>query len=100
MNDDEELAAVAASWNPHTFDMQQRGDAGIVCIHRFMFTWAILAGMATWGYEDRWCYSSYAKARAALDAWDGADGTEPSGWHRHPATGRRVDEDGRQYVAP
>lgn len=84
----------------HYADIQRKGDAGIVCIARFMFTHAILSGLNDWGYEDRWCYSSYEKARAALDAWDGLDGTEPAGWHRHPRTGRRVDDDGRQYVEP
>jgi hypothetical protein len=79
-------------------DAQVKGDAGVVAITRLMYTHAILAGICGWGYEDRWCYSSYAKARAALDAWTGAEGTEPAGWHRHPSSGRRVDENGRAYV--
>lgn len=44
------------------------------------------------GYEDRWCYHTAEAAKAALDAWDGTG--EPNGWHRHPASGRRVREDG------
>ena len=28
-------------------------------------------------------------AQEALAAWDGAPGTEPQGWHRHPTSGRR-----------
>lgn len=76
-----------------------KGEAGICCLHRFMFTWAILAGMNNWGYEDRWCYPDRDKALAAYAAWDGCG--EPGGWHRHPDSGRRR-EDGdpaTEYVA-
>lgn len=48
-------------------------------------------------YDDRWCYRDIDAARAALDAWDGTG--EPAGWHRHPATGRRVAADGTESVA-
>jgi hypothetical protein len=57
------------------------------CIAPFIFTHAIIADLDTCGYGDRWCYHSYAAAKAALDAWDGEG--EPQGWHRHPDTGRR-----------
>jgi hypothetical protein len=40
-------------------------------------------------YEDRWCYMTKASALYAAVCWDGAPGTEPEGWHRHPVTGRR-----------
>ena len=41
-------------------------------------------------YLDRWCYHSIHEAIAAGDAWNGPwPDTEPEGWHRHPATGRR-----------
>lgn len=73
-------------------------EAGICGIMPMMFTHALIAGMNRYGYEDRWCYRSEAAALAALDAWDGSG--EPAGWHRHPDTGRRVDDDGRQYVKP
>jgi hypothetical protein len=57
------------------------------CLTQLMFTCAIIADIEYWGYGDRWCYETYAKAKAALDAWDGEG--EPAGWHRHPDTGRR-----------
>lgn len=57
------------------------------CITQLLFTYAILSDIEVWGYGDRWCFSSYAKAKAALDAWDGQG--EPTGWHRHPDSGRR-----------
>lgn len=56
-------------------------------IARLLFTYAVLADMSSFGYGDRWCFKSYADARAALDAWDGEG--EPTGWHRHPSSGRR-----------
>lgn len=98
---EQELAEVRAAWEPHLTDITIKH--GRICgIQRLMYTYALLADVTTWGYErnGRWCYSSYDKARAALDAWDGADGTEPSNWHRHPDSGRRRDPDGREYVMP
>lgn len=64
------------------------------------FTTAILMGYVDddYGYEDRWCYNSYEAAKKALDDWDGTG--EPRGWHRHPSSGRRVDESGNLYVRP
>lgn len=79
-------------------DAQVKGDAGVVAICRFMYTWALLSDLSNFGYDGRWCYSSYDKARSALDAWDGADGTEPDGWHRHPDSGRRRDASGVETV--
>ena len=71
-------------------------------ITRMIFTHAILADLTKWGYGDRWCFSSLAKAVQALDDWNGEEGTEPQGWHRHPDTGRRrPDGDAtREYVEP
>jgi hypothetical protein len=59
------------------------------CIAPLAFTHAIIVGEMHNGevYDDRWCYRSYEAAKAALDAWDGSG--EPSGWHRHPLSGRR-----------
>lgn len=39
------------------------------------------------GYENVWCYDSVDLAINALEAWDGEG--EPTGWKRHPASGRR-----------
>lgn len=61
----------------------------VAAIVPLMFTHAIILCDPRFmnGYEDRWCYHTYAKAKAALEAWDGTG--EPTGWHRHPATDRR-----------
>lgn len=70
-------------------------------LQQFMFTWAIIEGQFGdyHGYEDRWCYSTREKAKAAFEAWNGIG--EPTGWHRHPDSGRRVNlETGEEYVEP
>lgn len=77
-------------------DIKRMPNGDYVALFQFMYTWAIMSGLSIYGYEDRWCYSSYEKAKAALDAWDGTG--EPEGWHRHPNTGRRRHEDGTEEV--
>lgn len=61
-------------------------------VAKFAFTHAIITGhlFDFINLENRWCYRSHDKALQALEHWDG-DG-EPTGWHRHPASGRRVAE--------
>lgn len=58
-------------------------------IRKLLFTYAIFSDMDEVTVGGRWCYSSYKAAKQALEAWSGEDDTEPQGWHRHPATGRR-----------
>jgi hypothetical protein len=91
----DELNELKAWWEAP--DMKETEGAGVICLHRFMFTYAILAEVERYGYGRRWCYHNYEKAKAAFDAWDGVG--EPSGWHRDPVTGRRVGEDGTMYIA-
>jgi hypothetical protein len=62
------------------------------CLARFLHTTAIITGRVgdLVSMDDRWCYHDESAARRALLAWDGTG--EPTGWHRHPGTGRRVAE--------
>ena len=62
----------------------------------FMFTCAIICDIDRCGYNERWCYHSNLAAVQALDVWNGKG--EPEGWHRHPKTGRRRDEDGNETI--
>jgi hypothetical protein len=71
-------------------------DGSQAALTPMMFTTAIVSGINRYGYEDRWCYHKVADAIKALAEWDGTG--EPKGWHRHPSTGRRVDENGEMYV--
>jgi hypothetical protein len=68
------------------------------CVRPLMFTHAIIVGKLgdERGYDDQWCYRNRLSAIAALEVWDGTG--EPVGWHRHPRTGRRIDENGQEYV--
>jgi hypothetical protein len=79
------------------------GDGRFACLWPLLYTTAIVTGR--WGNyhttEDRWCFHDAEKALAALDSWERVrfEG-EPTGWHRHPDTGRRVRDDGTEYVEP
>lgn len=84
------FAEIVAKANGY-LDVTVKGDAGICAIMPLAFTHAIVADCNLFGYGDRWCYCSYEAAKEAFDAWDGTKGTEPTGWHRHPGTGRRFD---------
>ena len=76
------------------------GDGRYAALLPLLFTTAIITGR--WGdtgcYDDRWCFRTAELAKAALEAWDGQG--EPSGWHRHPGTGRRVNDQGESYIDP
>ena len=83
-----------------------RGDDMWVAIYPFIFTVAIITGTVDeqrTGYSDRWCYNSMNEAIDALGRWalTGFDG-EPSGWHRHPSSGRRRPNGApdEEYVNP
>ena len=75
-------------------------------LHPKVYTYSIIVGKIgdECSYDDYWCYTDYAVALLALNAWDGAG--DPDGWHRHPKTGRRralvdgeFDEEGNQVAA-
>lgn len=84
-------------------DIVLSDDGRYAALMRLMFTTAIVIGKIgdRDSYYDRWCYHDEEHARAALRSWEAADMTgEPSGWHRHPRTGRRRTVDGDEYVNP
>lgn len=54
------------------------------------------------GVDDAWCYHTPGGAILAALAWDPETEKEPTGWHRHPHSGRRRtngDPD-QEYIAP
>lgn len=69
-----------------------------IAIYPLIYTHAIIMGKVgdTSSFDDRWCYHNYMGAKVAYENFDG-DG-EPEGWHRHPFSGRRRDENGKEYV--
>lgn len=68
----------------------------LACVVPFMFTWAIVADLDYCGYSERWCYKTLVEASGALRDWTGEG--EPDGWHRHPTTGRRRDDEGVETI--
>lgn len=60
---------------------------------------ALCVGITPWGHPDSYYYR-YGEAGRALDAWNGEG--EPSGWFRHPQSGRRrADGDpAKEYFQP
>jgi hypothetical protein len=75
------------------YDLKKLDDRYVAGLFKFMFTTAIIKIRIgnLMSYEDRWCYHSEQDARLALQNWDGTG--EPTGWHRHPASGRRREND-------
>jgi hypothetical protein len=49
--------------------------------------WALI-GDRGGGEEDAWLYPDEAAATAGLIGWDAMKGGEPTGWHKHPKSGR------------
>ena len=59
-------------------------------IYPMLFTHRIVVGPIGSGFvDDAWCYHTREAAEAAALAWDPEVDEEPTGWHRHPRTGRR-----------
>lgn len=65
-------------------------------LSRMIFTTAIIVGEVgdTAQYLDRWCYNGHENAANALAMWDGNG--EPTGWVRHPSSGRRISQTGAE----
>jgi hypothetical protein len=70
-----------------------------------LFIWAVIVTTGDLtnpldGYDDRWCYRGLASAIEAAWQWDGTG--EPTGWIRHPISGRRRDngDPATEYVQP
>lgn len=64
---------------------------GRVCgVMRLLFHWTVHIDITPWGYEDRYCFMTFADSCNALEGWNG-EGDLPGNWHRHPTTGRRRD---------
>ena len=68
-----------------------RGDGTYVAIYPLMFHWTMIMGaIGLDTYDERWCYGNRDMAAEALEEWmdRGWEG-EPTGWNRHPPSGRR-----------
>jgi hypothetical protein len=78
--------------NPYMLALVDRGDGMWVSLERLMFHHTIKLGVIgdTNGYEDRWCVGDLPNAMRSWEEWAsrGFQG-EPTGWNRHPSSGRR-----------
>lgn len=67
----------------------QRGDQWVYVI-QMIFNARITIGpefSAGW-YDDCWCYDTAAEALVAAATWDPDTEPEPTGWVKHPTSGR------------
>jgi hypothetical protein len=80
------------------------GDGREVCVMPKIFTTAVTIGRAddAWGYTTHYCYETPIQAAIAAAEWDPATKPEPSGWFRHPQTGRRRPggDPSKEYINP
>jgi hypothetical protein len=71
------------------------GDGRGVWIYPMLYTFKIAIGpIGSLGYDDDWCYKDLESVVAAFALWEPSTEPEPSGWVRHPSTGRRRFPDG------
>ena len=81
---------VEERWDLGFLHRRDLGDGRAIWIYRMIYTWSVCIGQIGHPcYTDRWCYMTLNDARAAADIWDPFTEAEPTGWHRHPRTGRR-----------
>lgn len=91
MSDTVDAEAWVKSVDPLCTSVRDLGDGRYACVSRLMFHWTLKVGAVgdEWGYDDRWCYETEGRAIRAMMTWDIETENEPTGWHRHPRTGRR-----------
>jgi hypothetical protein len=71
------------------------GNGRAVWIYPMMYTFKLCIGpLGTPWYDDGWCYKDLSSAQKAFKTWKPELEREPSGWVRHPPTGRRRFPDG------
>jgi hypothetical protein len=72
-------------------------DDRIIGVMRLLFHWTLHIDINEIGYEDRYCYPRLDECLAACRTWDGI-GDPPGFWNRHPISGRRRDEAGKEWI--
>lgn len=63
-------------------------------MYHYTIKWGVVGDFSN-GYEDRWCIADKERAIKSFETWkqNNFEG-EPTLWRRHPATGRRRNDDG------
>lgn len=76
--------AVENGWAAH----RVLDDGRVLAVAPQIFTYRLVIGPVGAGWiDDCWCYHDLRTAVDQVGTWDGVG--EPTGWHRHPFTGRR-----------
>lgn len=89
---DAEFFSWLRNQNPMIVFLEDRDDGTWVSLERLMFHYTIKIGVIgdQTGYEDRWCVGDRSNAIASWDEWKSRGwADEPTGWNRHPKSGRR-----------
>lgn len=88
---DEQLRFWLKTLDPLMVEVRDLGDGRYACVSRLLFHYTLKVGRIgdDVGYDDRWCYQDLVLALAALRTWNPGEEPEPTGWHRHPNSGRR-----------
>lgn len=84
------VAASATELDPNVLAAFQYGERWVYVV-RMAFNTRITIGpeySAGW-YDDCWCYETIGEAFLAAVAWNPDAELEPSGWVKHPRSGRR-----------
>ena len=78
-------------------------DGSVMAVASMLFgNGRLFMGVHQDGHEDAYCYDSLALASKAMHEFDPVIDAEPSGWKRHPYTGRRRPggDASQEYVNP
>lgn len=67
-------------------EVQEIEGHGICGINRFIYTTGLVMRLDSVGYTGRYCYHTYAEARAAINMWDGR-GDPPGEWIKYKGKG-------------
>jgi len=68
-------------------ELRQLPDGRVCGVLQLLYHWTLHIDIDYYGYADRYCFATKELAVDALHAYDGI--IEPTGWHRHPKSGRR-----------
>lgn len=83
--------AAINEWAPYnSYCFVELPDGALACVHRLLFTHAILHDVSARGCGSRWCYGSFSEAAGALSDWvlNWETQPEPVGWIRRLPVGR------------
>jgi hypothetical protein len=74
---------------------RELGDGRALWVYRMIYTYKLVIGqIGAAGFDNSWCYKNLASATYAFLTWNPLVEAEPTGWVRHPHSGRRRFPDG------